>query len=71
MRILGGMMGIVECGGGSRTAPTIVCGILRWPTFISPIAIATAVVFSIGVFFGYYPAKKAAQLNPIEALRYE
>jgi len=69
LSILGGMAGIVF----GWASASLVSGILRWPTFISPIAIVTAVVFSIGVgvFFGYYPAKKAAQLNPIEALRYE
>jgi putative ABC transport system permease protein len=69
LSVVGGLIGIIVGMLGARLA-TIVAG---WPTIISLDAIAMAFVFSVGVglFFGLYPANKAARLNPIEALRYE
>ncbi len=69
LSLLGGMVGILVGLGASN----LISRVLRWPTLVSPLAIAIAVVFSIsvGIFFGYCPARKAARLDPIEALRFE
>jgi putative ABC transport system permease protein len=66
---LGGVVGIV-LGVGVSQGLTQVLG---WPTLItsSSIAIAFAFAAAVGIFFGYYPARKAATLDPIDALRYE
>jgi len=69
LSMIGGLVGIVAGVAGSA----VITNLLAWPTSISTQAILMAVVFSVGVgvFFGFYPARKAAQLDPIEALRYE
>ncbi len=69
LSMLGGLMGIIV----GVFLSGAVARVLGWPRFVSPMALTTAVVFStgVGIFFGYYPAGKAAQLDPIEALRYE
>ena len=69
LSLLGGTVGVLAGVLGSMA----VSGMLQWPTRIPPEAIGVAVLFSagVGIFFGYYPARKAAHLDPIEALRYE
>ena len=66
---VGGIIGII-CGIGASSVLSIYA---HWPTLISIGSIAIAFLFSaaVGVFFGFYPARKAAALDPIEALRYE
>ena len=69
LSVTGGMIGIF-LGVGSSFAITHLLG---WAVLVSPYSILAAVLFSmaVGVFFGFYPARKAARLDPIEALRYE
>jgi putative ABC transport system permease protein len=69
LSMMGGAIGIVIGLIGSA----LISNLLSWPTLISGKAIIAAAIFSaaVGIFFGYYPAQKAAQLDPIEALRYE
>ena len=66
---IGGLLGIAVGLGGAKAITVIK----QWPTLVSVDSIIIAFCFSaaVGVFFGFYPARKAAQLDPIEALRYE
>jgi len=69
LSLMGGTVGIILGVALSLAIPAM----LGWPTLVSMVAILGSVVFSaaVGIFFGYYPARKAAALDPIEALRYE
>ena len=69
LSVAGGLVGVAL---GLVTAQ-VIAGLAEWSTEVSPEAIAIAFVFSavVGVFFGFYPARKASRLDPIEALRYE
>ena len=69
LSVFGGIVGIILGIISSK----VISGVLHWPIFISPPAVAIAFFFSgfVGIFFGFYPARKASMLDPIEALRYE
>ena len=69
MGILGGVVGLAFGFASAK----VLAHFTGWETVISPLVMIVAVGFSgaVGVFFGFYPARKAAALNPIEALRYE
>jgi len=69
LSLIGGIIGIVL----GVVSSIFVSNVMKWPTVVSPLSIVAAVAFSagVGIFFGYYPARKAARLDPIEALRYE
>jgi len=69
LSLTGGTVGIILGVVLSLAIPAF----LGWPTLVSMMAIVGSVLFSaaVGIFFGYYPARKAASLDPIEALRYE
>jgi putative ABC transport system permease protein len=66
---LGGLFGVVLGVGGAK----LVAALTEWPMVIPIDAIVIAATFSgtVGIFFGFYPARKAALLDPIHALRYE
>ena len=69
MAATGGVIGILLGIGSSE----VLNQWAQWPTHISPAIVAIAFCFSaaVGIFFGFYPARKAANLDPIDALRYE
>jgi putative ABC transport system permease protein len=66
---MGGIIGIALGIGSARLLSLLA----HWPTRISPASVVLSFMFSaaVGIFFGFYPARKAAALDPIEALRYE
>jgi putative ABC transport system permease protein len=69
LSLIGGVIGIFLGIGGSN----VISALAEWRTVLAPSSIVVAFGFAaaIGIFFGFYPARKASRLDPIEALRYE
>lgn len=69
LSLIGGVAGIIMGVSGSK----ILSSLAGWPTVVSPLSVVLAFGFSglVGIFFGFYPAYKASNLNPIDALRFE
>jgi putative ABC transport system permease protein len=72
LSVMGGLLGILFGIGASKLLKYISI-FSQWKTVVSPQAVLLAFLFSasVGIFFGFYPARKASRLDPIEALRYE
>ena len=67
--VTGGLIGVIM----GVSASFIVNAVMKWPIYIQPysVALSFAVCTLTGIFFGWYPARKAADVDPIEAIRYE
>ena len=69
MSLIGGLIGVAV---GLITARALTA-VLDWPTEVSIVTLASAfaIAAAVGILFGYYPARRASRLDPIDSLRYE
>ncbi|HTX18472.1 MAG TPA: ABC transporter permease [Bacteroidota bacterium] len=69
LSMAGGLIGVLI----GMVSSNLISKLAGWPTLVEPSAVGIAFLFAaaVGIFFGFYPARKAAMLNPIDALRYE
>jgi putative ABC transport system permease protein len=69
LSVTGGVLGVTVGLAAARALSRY----LKWSTTISPVAVivSVAVAAAVGIFFGWYPARQAARLDPIQSLRYE
>jgi putative ABC transport system permease protein len=69
LSLIGGLIGILLGVTGAH----LIAQLAEWRTELAPASIVLAAGFAaaVGIFFGFYPARKASRLSPIEALRYE
>jgi putative ABC transport system permease protein len=69
LSMAGGLIGVIMGVGSSN----LISKLAGWPTLVAASSVGLAFLFAagVGIFFGFYPARKAAMLNPIDALRYE
>jgi putative ABC transport system permease protein len=70
LTLLGGLIGLLAGYGGARLITPLLGG-MRTVVTPNSVAMALGVSVGVGLFFGIYPANRAASLNPIDALRFE
>ena len=71
--VIGILLGVAASAGVTALINMVLPGSTKWPFMLSVPAMVVALLFAaaVGIFFGYYPARRASRLDPIEALRYD